>query len=44
MPFRGGDGVRYPPPPSGGSKLNNSTCGVDFVFSAALVYYAFSVK
>ena len=26
--FRGGDGVRYPPPLSGGAKLNNSTCGI----------------
>ena len=29
MAFGGGDGVRYPPPLSGGSKLNNLTCGVE---------------
>ena len=29
MAFGGGEGVRYPPPVSGGLKLNNSTCGVE---------------
>ena len=29
MAFRGGDGVKYPPPLSGGSTLNTSTCGVE---------------
>ena len=28
MAFGGGDGVRYPSPLSGGSKLNNLTCVV----------------
>ena len=30
MAFRRGGGIRYPSPPlSGGSKLNNSTCGIE---------------
>ena len=29
MASRRGDGVRYPPPLSGGSKLDNLRCGVE---------------
>ena len=43
--FRGGGGIRYPPPSlSGGSKLKNSTCGVEKKNRPPLDHVLFSLK